>query len=367
MVLLTIAGRASSQISFSVDPVSIYAGETQDVDIKVSITGSYKACQFDLFLPEGLSIASGEYGYLAKFVKFDDNAEDHGLAMSNPSANLYRFVISSMNNKTFVTGNNRNFVSLTLVADAKASLGTNAAKIQNALFSISNTQGEGAADLEFNITVADKPTVTADNKSRAYGEANPELTYTVSGGTITGTPALSTTATTTSDVGEYPITVEANDAYNTAPGTLTINKAPLTIKASSYTKVQGDENPEFTLTFDGFKNNETKDVLTKQPTVTTTATKDSPAGEYPVTVSGAEGANYEISYVSGILTVVKKKGDVNGDGKLNDGDVIAMISFILGENPKDFDKEAADLDGDSKVTIADVVALITQIRNLQKE
>ena len=156
MVLLTIAVRASSQVSFSVDPVSINAGGTQEVDIKVSITGSYKACQFDLLLPEGLSIASGEYGYLAKFVKLDDNAEDHGMAMSNPSANLYRFVISSTNNRTFGKGNNRSFVSLTLVADAKASLGTNAAKIQNALFSISNTQGEKPADLNFNITVAEK-------------------------------------------------------------------------------------------------------------------------------------------------------------------------------------------------------------------
>ena len=73
-------------------------------------------------------------------------------------------------------------------------------------------------------------------------------------------------------------------------------------------------------------------MLTKKPTVTTTATKNSPAGEYPVTVSGAVAANYEITYVDGMLTVVKKKGDVNGDGdvdqKVNVADIVLLVKMI---------------------------------------
>lgn len=305
MVLLTIAGRASSQVSFSVDPVSINAGETKNVDINVSITGTYLACQFELLLPEGLSILSDEYGYYAGFKPVNSRAEDHGLAVSNPSTNLYRFVISSNNNKTFVTGSNRSFVSLTLVADAKASSGTNAAKIQNALFSISNTQGEGADDLEFNITVAGKPTVTADNKSREYGEENPEFTYTVSGGTITEPPTLSTTANATSNVGEYPITVAANDAYNTASGTLTVTKAPLTINGGTYSIKQGDALPAFAAVYTGFKNNETSAVLTSQPVLTLEdgVTGASAPGSYTITVSGGEATNYAITRENGTLTI----------------------------------------------------------------
>ena len=64
-----------------------------------------------------------------------------------------------------------------------------------------------------------------------------------------------------------------------------------------------ETNPEFGVTYEGFKNNETDAVLTTKPTVTCAATKDSPAGTYDITVSGAVAGNYEISYVAGTLTV----------------------------------------------------------------
>ena len=86
-------------------------------------------------------------------------------------------------------------------------------------------------------------------------------------------------------------------------GTLTITKAPLKITAKSYTKKQGEANPEFDVTYEGFKNNETDAVLTTKPTVTCAATMDSPAGTYDITVSGAVAGNYEISYVAGTLTI----------------------------------------------------------------
>src|SRR6202040_3106149 len=60
-----------------------------------------------------------------------------------------------------------------------------------------------------NLTVtAAALSVTANPQTRAYGAANPTLTYTstglVNGDTLTG--LLATTATTTSDVGNYAIT-----------------------------------------------------------------------------------------------------------------------------------------------------------------
>lgn len=153
-------------------------------------------------------------------------------------------------------------------------------------------------------------TVTANSFTREYGDDNPQFTYTTSGGTITGTPKITCSATKTSPVGTYTIKIEkgsvTNDNVTYVDGTLTITKAPLTISAGTYTKKQGEDNPEFTLTYNGFKNNETEAVLTKKPTATTTATKESAPGEYPVTVSGGEAQNYAITHINGKLIVTEE-------------------------------------------------------------
>ena len=155
--------------------------------------------------------------------------------------------------------------------------------------------------------------ITAKNQTRVYGDANPTLEYTVEGGTLDGTPEISCAAKTDSDVGEYDIVVSQGTVKNYkveyVGGKLTVSKAPLTVKTEkgTYTRSEGEENPEFKLLYVGLKNGETETVLTKQPTVTCSATKDSPAGEYPVILGGAEAQNYEISYVNGTLDVTEAR------------------------------------------------------------
>ena len=198
----------------------------------------------------------------------------------------------------------------------------------------------------------DDVTLTAKDYTREYGEENPTFGYEVTSGTITsGQPTLSCAATKTSPVGTYDIVIQtgtvSNKAVNLVKGTLTITKAPLTISAGSYTKEEGQDNPEFTLTYTGFKNGETKSVLTKQPTVSCNATKNSPAGTYTVTVSGAEAQNYHINYVNGSLTITPKpvvsknitfadaevkricvqNWDTNGDGELSEAEAAAVTDL----------------------------------------
>ena len=156
---------------------------------------------------------------------------------------------------------------------------------------------------------ADAVAITAKSYTRVYGEANPTFEYTTEGATLNGTPSITCEATATSPVGTYMITIAKGSVTNSevtyTNGTLTITKAPLTIKTGDYTKKQGEDNPTFTATYEGFKNNETADVLTTKPTITCEATKNSAVGEYTVTVSGAEATNYEISYVNGKLTITE--------------------------------------------------------------
>ena len=157
------------------------------------------------------------------------------------------------------------------------------------------------------ITQADPVTVTAKSYTRLYGEANPAFEYTSSGAALSGTPNITCAATTTSPVGEYPIVIAKgtvtnyNDTY--VNGKLTIEKAPLTITAKSYSIKQGETLPTFEIEYSGFKNSETSSVLTTKPTITCTATSASEPGTYDIIVSGATAANYDITYVKGTLTI----------------------------------------------------------------
>ena len=149
--------------------------------------------------------------------------------------------------------------------------------------------------------------VKAKDYTIKYGDELPKFEYTSEGTTLEGTPSITCEATKTSPVGTYAIVITKGGVSNNNAtfknGTLTIEKAPLKITAKSYTIKQGDALPTFEATYEGFKNNETSSVLTKQPTITTTATSASAPGEYDITVSGAEAQNYEISYVTGKLTI----------------------------------------------------------------
>jgi gliding motility-associated-like protein len=85
------------------------------------------------------------------------------------------------------------------------------------------------------LTVNKAPlTITAANKSKTQGSANPPLTVTFSGfvngdnsSVLTTQPTVTTTATTSSPVGNYPITASgaaaANYSFTYVQGTLTVN------------------------------------------------------------------------------------------------------------------------------------------------
>jgi len=131
-----------------------------------------------------------------------------------------------------------------------------------------------------------------------------ELKYSLDGETYTATLPTGINA------GDYTVYYKViADAEHTDMAaqtlTATIAKAPLTIKAESYTKKQYDPMPEFSVSYDGFKNGETKTAMSKQPVLNCTANVDSEPGEYTITVSGAEAKNYTIQYVAGKLTVTE--------------------------------------------------------------
>ena len=151
------------------------------------------------------------------------------------------------------------------------------------------------------------PVVSVGDNERLYGYTNSRFGFTVTGAPINGEPVIACDVESTTPVGKYLIVAQpgsittANVVYNN--GVYTINPAPLTVTAKSYTREVGEENPTFEYTVKGFRNKETVEVLTTLPTIECDATKDSPWGEYEIRVGGAEAQNYTFEYVSGKLTI----------------------------------------------------------------
>lgn len=174
----------------------------------------------------------------------------------------------------------------------------------------------------FNVAKA-KVTITADNKTMTFGDAVPTLTYRITSGTIyTGDDLniqVSTDATSSSNTGEYDITVSytANGNYEvtTVDGKLTINKATITgYTITANTAVDYDEQAHVSAT-----------VTTGTPADATITYKWDDNGEQTSTTvpSFTAGGTYTVSYtiskanytdVTGSYTFTINSGVVEASG-----------------------------------------------------
>ena len=197
-------------------------------------------------------------------------------------------------------------------------------------------------------------TVTASNATMTYGGTPPTITATITGfvngegpAVLTAQPVCTANATATTPAGTYPNTTScsggaaANYSFTFVKGTLTVNKAPLTVTASNATMTYGGTPPTVAALITGFVNGEGPTVLTAQPACTANATATTPAGTYPNTTScsGGAAANYSFTFVKGTLTVNKAPLTVTASNATmtyggTPPTVTATITgFVNGEGP----------------------------------
>ncbi len=269
-----------------------------------------------------------------------------------------------------ITGFVNGDTAATVVAGAAAFSTTATAASGVGSYAITAAQGSlsltaapgtpGAGDYTFTLvdgTLAVTPaalTVTADNKTKVYGQANPALTATLTGfvngdtaaTAVTGAAALTTPATVASGVGSYAITAAkgtlsaANYTFATfTGGTLAVTPAALTVKANNATKVYGQANPAFSATISGFVNGDTAAVVSGAAAFSTTATAASGVGSYAITPSqgSLSAANYSFAFAGGTLTVtpatltVKANDATRAYNQANPTFTAAISGFVNGD------------------------------------
>jgi hypothetical protein len=164
-------------------------------------------------------------------------------------------------------------------------------------------------------------TITFPNPgAQTYGVAPITLTATASSGLpvtytlISGPAQLNGNLLTITGAGS--VTVEADQSGNSqwlpAPpvdDTFTVTPAVLTVKANNLSGSSGQPLPTLTYTITGFVNGDTQSVVSGAPVLATTATRTSPPGVYPITISQGTLAaqNYTFTFVNGTLTLTIAK------------------------------------------------------------
>ena len=187
---------------------------------------------------------------------------------------------------------------------------------------ISDGNGGNNYDLTFvgaNLTINKRPiTITADAKSKIYGDADPAPTYLLTSGSLkSGDSIIGALARATGEsVGTYAITQgtlavsDGNSGNNydlTFIGALlTVNKRPASVTPDAASKTYGDADPALTGTLSGF-------LVADGVTASYSRSAGDTVGTYTISATlnpaGVLG-NYDITYNTAIFTINKKAASV---------------------------------------------------------
>ncbi|WP_244558035.1 MBG domain-containing protein [Rhizobium hainanense] len=287
---------------------------------------------FDIVTAQG-SLASSSYGF--NFVNGSLNVTPRALTVT---ADAQTRIYGNANPVlTYTIGGlglvNGDTLSGNLVTAAAAGSNVGAYTISQGSLAASSNYALTFTGANFNVTQR-ALTVTADARSKTYGDANPALSYTIGGaGLVNGdtlSGSLSTSAGQYSNVGAYAITqgslANANYAISYTGANLTVNPRALTVTADAVSKVYGDANPTLTYLATGLVNGDTL-----SGSLATTAGQYSNVGSYGITQGSLANTNYAITYNAANLTILPRALTVTADAVSKTyGDANPALSYTVG-------------------------------------
>jgi len=255
-----------------------------------------------------------------------------------------------------VTDLSGNPVPLGPVGMFTVSVNSNAAIVQVSSTLPNSTYGQAVS---FTVTVSGGgPTPTGSVQFEVDGTDLGGL-VTLSGGSATSMSTTLLGAGSHTVVANY--SGDPNYAANTGSYTQVVNQAPLSIVPDNISRQVGQPNPPLTYTFSGFVNGENAQSagITGAADLSTTATTNSPAGKYPITVTDAgnlAAANYDFpsaDFQSGTLSVTAGEVTVAVNSTLPNstyGQSVSFTATIGGGGPTptgsvQFEVDGTDLGG----------------------
>ncbi len=308
---ITASGLSSGNYDISYDSGTLTVGKAS-----LTVTANDDAKTYD-----GLSYSGGNGVSYSGFVNGEDNSvlsgtlAYGGTAQGATDAGSYTITPSGLTSGNYAV----TFANGTLTVD-RASLTVTANDDAKTYDGLSYSGGNGVSYSGF-----------------VNGEDNSVLS---------GTLAYGGTAQGATDAGSYTITASGltsgNYAVTFANGTLTVDRASLTVTANDDAKTYDglSYSGGNGVSYSGFVNGQDSSVLSGTLAYGGTAQGATDAGSYTITASGLSSGNYDISYDSGTLTVGKASLTVtaNDDAKTYDGlsysggNGVSYSGFVDGED-----------------------------------
>ena len=130
-------------------------GAVATLKVELQNEDEVKLCQFDLQLPDGVTVVTKSNGKLD--AKLTERAESHSVSSKQLANGDYRFIVSSMDNDSF-TGNSGTFMEIMLQVPSTMEAGEYAVKVFNSELSVpegNDLKVVKPADTESKLTVKD--------------------------------------------------------------------------------------------------------------------------------------------------------------------------------------------------------------------
>ncbi len=182
------------------------------------------------------------------------------------------------------------------------------------------------------LDVTKRPiTVTAATQTKTYGDADPDLTYSVTSGNLVNGDAFigaldrvpgESVAGSPYPIRRNSLSAGSNYELTYVGANLSIGQRALSVTADAntstaavdgFSRSYGNANPSFMVRYVGFAAGDNASVLGGTLGFATPAVATSPVGSYSVTPNGLTSSNYAISFVPGTLEVTARPITVTAD------------------------------------------------------
>ena len=296
--------------------VSVKGGEispevSKAFSLELSNESEMTAFQMDVVLPNGLSLDLNK-------TRLTGRCGHHQLQTKQLGNGKVRIICLSSDN-TSISGKIGSVIDLWIKAE-KGIAGNQIVKLDNIIFSDIKARTYRMDPFSFVVDVKYVPatsvSISESNMQLEVSDSR-QLTASLLPENCTDKTILwksdNEKVATVSDngmiiarsAGQCSIIASTADNLIQAKCVVTVVKIPLTAHVANTTKVYGDANPEFNITYSGFRDGDSEVGFSVPASISTIVDNSSKVGKYDIVASGAVSDKYEISYIPGTLTITK--------------------------------------------------------------